>query len=318
MIRYLFYRFLLMFLVLFIIVTFIHIMSTIFTIRQYTHAPYDLAFEFSIAYTRYIAYIKGIFTENYWGVIGSNDIPVWTFLVPHIKITLILNAIAFLIYVFLGIILGMIASLNKGKLTDKIIYLSTMIPGSIPHFFLVFILIIYLGVRMRVLPAQFPGFTDDMALNIKGMIIPLVALSFPPMFKFMNIVRGEFNETANDSYLIICKTKGLTNFQTTMRHRIKNSILPIIPELTPTFLYVLTGSFFIEIIYGIPGSARLLFRSLMQPVDEAYFVAINSTMAVSLTIFYAGMAMIFALIIDMIYFTVDPRIKIGSKKTETT
>jgi oligopeptide transport system permease protein len=316
MLRYILFRIFFILIVLFVVATFFYITGRMFLFKRVFRAPYDMKYLFDLSYNSYKLYVSNIVHNNDWGVAGPNDTPVWQFVMPYIKNTLILNFVALAIYLPLGVLFGVICSLNRGKFIDKFLYTIMMIPGSIPHFFLILLLIIYLGVRNRILPASFPGFGSDLPTLLKGFVIPMIALCSPAIFKFMIVIRGELNESADDNYLLLCHVKGLNTIQTTYRHRLKNNIIAIMPELTPMFLNVLAGAFFVELIYSISGASVLLFRNLMAPIGDVYFVSINFTLVVPLLIFYVGLVLVFGLVVDMVYYFIDPRIRIGSKKND--
>ena len=86
------------------------------------------------------------------------------------------------------------------------------------------------------------------------------------------------------------------------------------PEIAPTFVFVIVGSFFVEMIYNMSGVATLLFRSMFRPGGGFYYIAINTPMTVMICTFYATITLFFIFLMDILYAIVDPRIRIGKKK----
>ncbi len=319
MLRYVFWRLVWIVLILMLIYVVIYFSTSLTMLRMWGRPPYDFREEFAIAYTRFVIFTRGVITEWHWGVTGLYDYDVWDFATGPMWLTMRLNLLALAIYLPLSIILGIMSALRRNSLFDKSVAYITMFFGSIPHFILVLLLAVFLGVRTRILPMQFPAHESaDTMLIIKGLVIPMFALCMPAIFKFTRLVRGEFLEAQHDDYLLLCKTKGLSNKQAVRRHAFKNCMVPVLPELVPTFLMVLGGSFFVEIVYGIPGAANLLLHSLFAGYRMDYpIIIIDIPVTMLLTMFYSSFGMMFALLVDISYPLIDPRIHIGSKATDT-
>ncbi len=316
MLRYVFWRIVWIALMLMLVYVMLYFVTSLTMIRHWGRPPYDFREEFAVAYSRFVAYTRGVITEWNWGVTGPYNDSVWDVAWKHMWLTIRLNLLALAIYVPVGIVLGIISALKKNSLFDKSVSFITMFFGSIPHFILVLLLVVFLGIRNRIFPMQFPGLESADTLRIiKGLFIPMFALCMPAIFKFTRLVRAEFLEAKHDDYLLLCKTKGLTNNQAVRRHAFKNCMVPVLPELTPTFLVVLGGSFFVEIIYGIPGAARLLFDSLLVPMMGTHIIIIDIPMTMVTTMFYASFGLVFAMLVDISYPLIDPRIHIGSTAT---
>ncbi len=315
MARYVFWRLIWMVLLVLIIFVMIYFITSITMLRHWGRPPYDLREEFFFTVHQFVQYVRGIVTDWNWGTTGIYRENVWDFAAIRMWRTLWLNLLALSIYLPLGVGLGILSALKKHSVFDKTVHVLTMVLGSIPHFILGFLLIVFLGIRNRWLPWRFPGFnTDDTERFLLGLVIPLIALCLGPIFKFTRLVRAEFIEAESEDYLLLCKTKGMKKGQALRRHAFRNCMVPVMPELTPTFLYVLGGSFFIELMYGFDGVARLMMRSTIEPMMDFFIINIDIPVAVVTTVFYASLGMMFALIVDITYPLVDPRIRIGKKK----
>ncbi len=316
MLRYVLWRVFWMFFLLMLILVVIYFSTTIVMLRHWGMPPYDLRAEFLFTFEGFRSYLHGIVTEWNWGVTGIYGENVWDYAAIRMWRSLWINLLALAIYLPVGIGLGIASAFKKHSLFDKSVHLITMVLGSIPHFILGFLLIVFIGIRARWVPWRFPGFyTEDTQRFLLGLIIPLVALCLGPIFKFTRLVRAEFIEAEHEEYLLLCKTKGMKTNQALRRHGFRNCMVPVMPELTPTFLYVLGGSFFIELIYGIDGVARLMMMSTIQPMMDFFVINIDIPLAVATTLFYATVGMTFALMVDIAYPLVDPRMRVGRKKT---
>jgi oligopeptide transport system permease protein len=275
----------------------------------------ELSDQIGIAFDLYWPYIKGIFLEGDFGQTRSfypqDILPI---IIPKATLTFRLNMMAFAIYFPLSFILGILFAIKKNHILSKITMSIIMLFGSIPHFILMFLFVIFMGIRWDWFPAQFPSFYHDPMTIRLGYVIPMIALVFPPLFILTRVIRAEFIEAFEDDYTLLLKAKGLTFKHRLTRHVFRHTLVPVLPVLIPTFLTVLAGSFLIERIYGIPGAADLLFDSLLAPAGDTTYIRIDTKMAVAVSAFYAGFGMIFALVVDILYHFIDPRMKIGKKK----
>ncbi|MFP4286699.1 MAG: ABC transporter permease [Candidatus Izemoplasmataceae bacterium] len=311
MIKYIAIRVLWMFFLFWAIITFLFIASTVVMIR----VNIELSDKISYAFDQYWPYIEGVILRGEFGMTNEfyrrDIIPI---IIPRALMTLKLNLMAFAIYFPLSFVLGIVFAIKKNHIISKITMFFIMLLGSIPHFILMLLLVIFLGIRWRFFPGQFPGSHHTIAYQRLGYVIPMIALVFPPLFILTRVIRAEFIEAFDEDYNLLLKVKGLKFKDRLFKHMLRHILVPVLPIVVPTFLYVLAGSFFVERIYGIEGAADLLYRSLLAPAGDTTYVNIDVKMAVAVTMFYSGLGMIFALIVDISYQFIDPRMKIGRKK----
>ena len=246
--------------------------------------------------------IKGVFTGN-WGVsvvyeVGQNP---WTILTRFIPFTISINIWPLLIATPLGFLFGIIAALRKNKPTDYIISLLVMICISVPSF--VFVTLLMINASNMGLPIQFRA--ADQA-NWKDYIIPVIALSVGPIASLTRITRAELTEVLTSEYLLLARTKGLNRFQATIRHALRNSLLPLVPSIIGSFVGIMFGSLVIEQIYGIKGVGGILLTAISetQPDHDLAMAALS---------FYTIIDLVTILIVDLAYGIVDPRIRMGAR-----
>ena len=105
--------------------------------------------------------------------------------------------------------------------------------------------------------------------------------------------------------MLLARTKGLTSFQSTVRHGIRNSLLPLMNTIINMITHIMGGSLVIETIFAIPGMGGIMVRSINAP---DYPVTLAALM------FFSVINLVSAFIVDMSYGIVDPRIRMGGKK----
>lgn len=199
---------------------------------------------------------------------------------------------------FFGIILGIIAALNRGKKLDFFCILIAIIGTSIPDFIMGSLLQYFFGIKWQLLPvAQYTSF--------KHTILPSIAVGFYTLASVSRLMRSSMLEVVTSDYTKTARAKGLSEFRVTFKHQIRNAITPIITIMGPTVAAVLTGTFVIEALFAIPGMGKYYVDSINMA---------DYTLVLGMTIFYGAFLVIAILIVDILYGIVDPRIRLSGKK----
>ncbi len=251
---------------------------------------------------QYFLWIKGIVTEWNWGISTEYQIGANTFdiLLSKLPATIKVNFVSFLISMPLGFALGILVALRKNKPIDHIVMILVIIFISVPGF--VVSTLLMLSADKIGLPTQFAA--KDM-LTWKHYIIPVAALSFGPIAGLTRYTRAELSEILTSDFLLLARTKGLNKVQSTIRHALRNAMVPLMPIVVGNFVGILSGSLVIESIYGIPGVGEIFKKSL----DIKDY---NLTMTI--LAFYTIIGLITTLVVDLSYGIIDPRIRMGAKK----
>ncbi len=246
---------------------------------------------------------------------SAKGIDVWELIGRKLLISMKYNFTALLVYVPLGVFLGVLAAIKKNKLTDMIISAFSMVFNAIPSFIIIFLLVIYVGYKWQWLVPQEPYYSAPLLKQLEGLIIPVTALSIGPIGKFAQMVRGEIVENLNTDHFILLRTKGLTTRQAIFRHALKDSLVTVIPQIIPTFVFVLGMSFFIESVYNISGLAHLFLDAIVMPSEMFSSIYIDVNVVVAIGILLYSIIMITSLFADILLTVVDPRIRITGKKS---
>ncbi len=314
MVRYIITRLVWMVLVILLVITMLYMSLTYATTTQFFEGlpKLDLLKEI---FETYKVYLMNIITNWDWGISEEGE-DVWDLVVRKIPITLKINMIAFFVYVPLALILGLISSVKKNQFTDQTISIFTLVFSSIPPFVMGFALILIFGYQLGWLPPLYPVEPHSFTERILGFFIPVIALSAAPVANLTRLMRGELLETYSSDHLLLARIKGLNNRQVIFRHALRNSIVSVMPALSFTFIGVLTWSFLLEVIYNIQGLANLFMDAMFKPYMDIHYVSIDIYTTILIAVFYTTLGLIMALIIDVLYAVVDPRIKMGHKKVK--
>jgi len=197
--------------------------------------------------------------------------------------------------VTVGLILGIIAALNHNKGWDYASMVIAVIGVSVPSF-IVGALIQYLfGIKWKILPvAQWKSFAHT--------IMPTFALGLGTLALIARLMRTSMLEVVGQDYIKTAKAKGLSPFQVTVKHQIRNAILPVVTVMGPLVATLLTGTFVVEQIFAIPGLGRHYVLSIQN---------LDYSMVMGLTIFYGAFLVFMNFLVDIAYGLVDPRIRVG-------
>ncbi len=264
-----------------------------------------------VLFDRYIMYSKSVLFHFNWGYAFSGE-SAWQLLFDYMKPTLLIVFVSFGISVALGILFGWISAYFEHSLLDKMISFLTLVFASIPNYIWIMVFMLVFGYTLKWLPPIPPSAELGWGAQIQGLIMPVTALTLAPLAKFTSLIRNELIEALNSDYLLLLRTKGLTRKQIMLRHLLKDSLVAIMPELSTTFIFILSGSFLLERINNVHGLSLLLYRSLFAPMFDFYMLRIDIPVAVLVGTFYAWMGIMMTFIVDLLYPLVDPRIRIGS------
>ena len=196
--------------------------------------------------------------------------------------------------VFVGVVLGIISALKKGKWADSLIIFVVTLGITIPSFVTSAVLIYVLTVQLGLLPAT--GLSGP-----ENYVMPVIALSMASTAFITRLTRNKLLDVLKSDYIRTAKAKGLGRGKIVFKHALRNSMIPIVTYIGPLIASILTGSFIIEKIFAIPG----LGNEFVQSVTNRDY-----SMLLGVTAFYCTMLVILAFIVDLLYVVIDPRIKL--------
>ncbi|WP_416197095.1 MAG: Oligopeptide transport system permease protein [Sporanaerobacter sp.] len=248
---------------------------------------------------QYGKFLKNIFTKGDFGEsLRYPGRPVTDTILKHAKISGKLGFQALFIGVTIGIVLGIVAALNRNRWPDYLVMFIAILGVTVPVFIIAALLQYVFTVKLELLPTF--GWGD-----FKHTILPTIAMCFGSIATYARYMRSNVLEVINQDYILTAQAKGVSPFNVVRKHVFRNAILPAITILGPQIAGIFTGSFVIEKIFGIPG---LGFYYVSAINDRDY------TMIIGTTIFFAALFVFSQLIVDLLYGVVDPRIRVSNDK----
>lgn len=205
-----------------------------------------------------------------------------------------LGAVSLLIAVVAGVTLGVVAAVRANTVVDYATMFTAVIGISVPQFVTVSLLIYFLSLKVNLLPTNGWGGILD-----KRIIIPALALSFTPMAILARYTRASVLGVLRQDYVRTARAKGLKERAVLARHILRNALIPIATVAGVQFAFIVTGSFYVETGYNIPGIGSYFVTSA---------TGRDYTVLMALTLLLAALVILANLVIDLVYALLDPRI----------
>jgi ABC-type dipeptide/oligopeptide/nickel transport system permease component len=209
----------------------------------------------------------------------------------------LVGGISALLAVTLGTLLGMIAATRPHSRVDHAVTLYAVMIGTIPSFVMAFILVYVFAVRLRWFPAGGWG-------GPRNLVLPVIAFGLPATGGVALWTRQCMAEAMGADYVRTAYAKGLASSTVIRRHVLRNALIPMITAFLPLFPAMMTGSIFIEQVFGLPGLGK-------------YFVLASTNrdypLVLGITMFWALLISLTYLLTDILYGVIDPRIRVQGK-----
>ena len=261
--------------------------------------------------TQYWIYLKNIFTAWDFGTSWYISVrtPAWDVLTGRLLPTVLVNLYSLLVAVPIGILTGVFAAIKKNTWWDSFISTAVMIFISVPSYVYAFLVQYFLYFKLGWIPLTVYSLADAGGSWFTGkmfysMIGAIIALSFGEIAGLCRFTRAELTETLTSDYMLLARTKGLTRSQATVRHALKNAMVPILPMIIGSFISVLSGSMIIEKIFAIPGVGQLYIQSINLLDYDVFMMD---------TVFYTFVGLLAGIVVDISYGFIDPRIRMGER-----
>lgn len=264
-------------------------------IQQFTRWVGNIAREGSLGYS-----LK--YPEEVTSMIGKRLI-----------VTVRINIVPYLISIPIGIGLGIWAALRKNKLTDHIISTGVMVLISVPSFVIGILLQYLFAFRLNWVPwnvLRGSDYSNNIWIGLSSYILPTIMLTVGSVAGLARVSRAELTEVLTSEFMLLCRTKGLNRRQSTIRHGIRNALVPIAPALIGGLVGILSGSFVTEQIFGVFGIGKLYIESFIQTAGTRP----DYPVIMALLMFYTLIGLLATLVVDLSYGVIDPRIRMGAGK----
>lgn len=249
---------------------------------------------------QYLNYLKSMLVGDLGLSFQFDNTPVTTLIGNRIGPSAQLGLQAMIVGSVVGIFLGVIAALKQNTWIDYGSTFIAVIGKSIPSFIFAGLLQYYVSVKLGWLPVMLwkgPEYT----------ILPTIALAMFPISIAARFMRTEMIEVLGTDYITLAKAKGASRWQISIKHALRNALIPVVTVMGPLAVSLMTGSLVIEQIFGIPGIGEQFVKSINM---NDYSVIMGTTML------FAALFVVIILVVDILYGIIDPRIRISGGESK--
>ncbi len=259
---------------------------------------------------RFYSYIS-LALQGEFGISYRNLEPVGRLLMSRVPATLELSLCAAVLALGVGIPMGVYAGIKRNSWLAQSMQVVSLIGVSIPSFLTGIILILIFSVELNWLPAygrgevvKFSNWSTGLLTitGLKSLVMPSITLALFQLTLFMRLVRSEMMEVLRTDYIKFARARGIRDRSIYFHHALKNTLIPVITVAGLQLGALIAFSIITETVFQWPGLGLLIIQAITFadiPVIAAYLILI-ALLFVSINA-----------VVDMLYFWVDPRVRLG-------
>ena len=249
---------------------------------------------FAVRYVRFVADML----HGDLGISYRNNLEVSEQILQRLKNTMILAGAAVFIAVVIGIPVGIISAIKQYTIFDNLVMMVTLFLAASPVFWMGLMLVIIFALNLGIFPAA--GMKSGFPGLLISLVLPAFTLSSNTMATIARTTRSSMLEVVRQDYIDTARSKGLKESTITVRHMLKNALIPIVTMIGLSFGGLLGGSVVTESIFAWPGVGRFVVESINFKDTPSVLASV-----VMLSVFSTFVN----LFVDLLYAFVDPRIK---------
>ena len=243
---------------------------------------------------QYVRYLKNLAQGNLGTSFKKQDTTVNELIAQGFPVSAKVGFWGVLISLAIGVPLGVVAAVKRGKWPDGAAMVFATIGVSVPSFVICVLMMYFFCEKWKIFPSY--GLT-----SWKHYILPVFCMAFSQIAYITRLMRSSMLETMRQDYIRTERAKGVPEFTVIGKYAMKNSLLPIITYVGPMVAALLTGTFIIEKMFSVPGLGRYFVTAIS---DRDYSVTLG------LTLFVGALIIVVNIIVDILYALIDPRVKI--------
>jgi peptide/nickel transport system permease protein len=203
----------------------------------------------------------------------------------------------------LGLSLGVVAAVWRGRWPDHAASIFTYFGVSLPEFYWGLVLILLFGSTFRLLPSSgYASLSDGFGPFVAHLIMPVATLTLAFLAHVARLTRSSMVEALESMYVKVARARGLPERLVILRHALRNALIPSITVLAQDFCFLICGIVAVETVFAYPGLGRMLVEALQRqdlPVMQAAILVLT------------GVYCLANLMADLLYGVVNPRIRYG-------
>ena len=249
---------------------------------------------------QYLSWIGGLFRGT-MGQSISYQSEIADILLPRLGTTLTMVVPAFILGTVLGVGLGVLAAKKRGTWIDSVVCFFANVGVSMPLFWLGMVGILALGLKLHLLPTS--GYVPpsrDFGEWLRHMIMPIIIQSLGVMAGFMRLARSSMLEVIRQDYVTTARAKGVNNRDITVKHQLRNALIPIVTAMGSRLGMMVGSTVLIESLFVIPGLGSVMMNGIS---NRDFMLVANGVLIISIFVALCN------LVVDILYGFIDPRTK---------
>jgi peptide/nickel transport system permease protein len=210
---------------------------------------------------------------------------------------------AFILWITIGVSLGIFAALNRGRWPDRVVMAVSLVGYSLPSFFFGLVLIFFVILKWQLLP--YPAYVspfEDPVQFTQTMILPWIVLAILNAAFYMRLTRNQVLETLGEDYVRTARAKGLPRRTVVVNHALRAGLTPIVTAAGLDIAFLLGGAIITENIFSLPGLGSLSIRSVLDS---------DLPVIAGITLVTATILIVANLVVDLLYAVIDPRVRLA-------
>ncbi len=250
---------------------------------------------------QYFIYLGNVVKFDFGQSIYYKGWEVLDLLMQGFSTSVFLGVSAAIVALIIGLILGCVAAVYRGKWQDKIILILSTASVSVPSFVIGVLLLWTLTVWLKIFPSMGASIGDILIgkASFSTMVLPIIALALYPTAYITRLTRSAMLDTLGQDYIRTANANGVSKAKVLFKHALRNSLSPVISYAGPMIAGIVTGSFVVESIFSVPGLGGYFIDSIKN---------LDYTMIMGTTILLSVLMLAMNIVSDIAYKIIDHRI----------
>ena len=252
--------------------------------------------------------------EQFFGYIGSaltgdlgvsfrNGDPVTLTLLDRLPATLSLAVVGIVIALLISVPAGIWAALHEGRISDAVVRISSQFGVSLPDFWMGLLLIALFASTLGWLPTSgYQPLSENPTGWLRHVILPGLTVGLVAGAIMTRYIRSALLDVASMGYVRTARSKGLPPWVVTLRHIVRNALIPVLTITGIQLATILGGVIVVEVVFAWPGIGRLVYTAV---------AARDYPLIQGAVLLIAALFLLINLVVDVLYAVVDPRIRLS-------
>ena len=210
---------------------------------------------------------------------------------------------AFVLWIVVGVLGGIVAALNRGRWPDRLIVGTALVGYSLPTFFIGLLLLTFVAIKWQWVPIPaYTSFADSPLLWAQGLVLPAITLAAIFAASYMRLTRAYMLETMSEDYIRTARAKGVRELTVIRRHGLRAALTPIVTAAGLDLGGLLGGAVITENVFNFQGLGYLAVRAITET---------DLPVTVGIVILASAFVVVANLVVDLLYGVIDPRVRLS-------